>query len=269
MDSLFKVFGKVARLGAGRRVPEGVRIYGVGDIHGRDDLLAEMAKRVEADLKRGAFDRALTVFLGDYVDRGPGTCAVLERLSGRAWPTAMVALSGNHEDMLKGFLQDERMLDGWRAFGGLETIHSYGIDVGAVMRGRDFKPIQAEFAARLPASHRQFLETLGFSITIGDYFFCHAGVKPGVPLELQDRHDLLNIRNDFLTSEEEHGKLVVHGHTPSIAPDVRFNRIGIDTAAYMTNCLTCIVLEKDRRGFLQTGQAEGMRREQHALELGA
>lgn len=268
VDSVFKVFGKTIRsIETKRHVPEGVRVYGVGDIHGRDDLLTEMAERIEADLGRGSFDEVLTVFLGDYVDRGPGTSRVLERLSRGEWPTPMVALAGNHEDMLKAFLDDERVLAAWRAFGGLETIHSYGVDVGPAMKGRDFSAIRAAFTVRLPENHRRFLETLQLSVVIGDYFFCHAGIKPGVPLDLQDRNDLLNIRNGFLTSEAEHGKLVVHGHTPSAAPEIRFNRIGIDTAAYLTNCLTCIVLETDQRRFLQVGQVHGMERQ--GLELQA
>ena len=106
---------------------------------------------------------------------------------------------------------------------------------------------------RFPERHRQFLASLTSSIAIGDYFFCHAGVRPGVPLDRQDRNDLLTIRDTFLSSEVEHGKLVVHGHTPSLVPEIRPNRIGIDTAAYATGRLTCLVLEKDQRRFLHVG----------------
>jgi diadenosine tetraphosphatase ApaH/serine/threonine PP2A family protein phosphatase len=118
---------------------------------------------------------------------------------------------------------------------------------------RDFGGVQEAFAARFPQSHREFLEGLKVSTVIGDYFFCHAGVRPGVPLDRQDRNDLLTIRDTFLSSEVEHGKLVVHGHTPSVAPEIRLNRIGIDTAAYATGRLTCLVLEKDERRFLHVG----------------
>lgn len=235
-----------------RRVPSGTRVYAVGDIHGRDDLLTQMAERVAADLREAAFEQALTVFLGDYIDRGPDSPKVLDRLSREDWPTPIVALAGNHEDLLRGFLEDEEVLDTWRSLGGLETIHSYGVDVRSGMRGRDFKSIQQAFAAHFPEAHRNFLETLKLSLSIGDYFFCHAGVRPGVPLNLQERYDLLNIRDTFLSSEAEHGKLVVHGHTPSMSPSIHINRLGIDTAAYLTNCLTCVVLEEERRRFLQT-----------------
>jgi serine/threonine protein phosphatase 1 len=118
-----------------------------------------------------------------------------------------------------------------------------------------------EFAAQLPESHRHFLERLDISTYIGDYFFCHAGVRPSVPLDRQNRDDLLNIRDPFLSSEAEHGKLVVHGHTPSLAPEIRPNRIGIDTAAYATGRLTCLVLEREQQRFLQVGNGFSLQRD--------
>ena len=127
------------------------------------------------------------------------------------------------------------------------------MNVGLAMAGRDFRASSSGIRSRFPERHRHFLETLKVSTAIGDYFFCHAGVRPGVPLDRQDRNDLLNIRDPFLFSEAEHGKLVVHGHTPSVAPEIRPNRIGIDTAAYATGRLTCLVLEKDQRRFLHVG----------------
>ena len=236
-----------------RRVPEGTRVYCVGDIHGRDDLLREMAERVEADMKTRTFDHAVTVFLGDYIDRGPDSKRVLERLATNEWPTSIIALAGNHEDFLVAFLDDAEILDFWRGQGGLETLHSYGVDVGPAMAGRDFAAVQAAFTARLPKHHRDFLKALKVSAPIGDYFFCHAGVRPGVPLERQQRDDLLNIRDPFLSSKAEHGKLVVHGHTPAVAPEIHANRIGIDTGAYATGRLTCLVLEENEQRFLQAG----------------
>ena len=178
-----------------RRVPDGTRVYCVGDIHGRDDLLREIAERVEADLETRSFDHPVTVFLGDYVDRGHGSMRVVERLACSEWPTPMIALAGNHEDLLIAFLEDEAVLEPWRNLGGFETLYSYGVDVGLAMAGRDFKTVQAAFVARLPESHWYFLKTLKVSTAIGDYFFCHAGVRPGVPLDRQDRDDLLNIRD--------------------------------------------------------------------------
>jgi serine/threonine protein phosphatase 1 len=254
-NPFLKRFEKASSVGAAkeRRVPGGMRVYCVGDIHGRDDLLDQMAERVTSDSEDRSFDHALTVFLGDYVDRGLGSMRVVERLVRSEWPTPFVALAGNHEDLLTAFLEDQRILDAWQSLGGLETLHSYGVDVGGARAGRDCAEVQAAFVSRFPAGHRQFLASLTSSIAIGDYFFCHAGVRPGVPLERQDRNDLLNIRREFLSSQAEHGKLVVHGHTPSLVPEIRSNRIGIDTGAYATGRLTCLVLEQEQRRFLQVG----------------
>ena len=155
------------------------------------------------------------------------------------------------------FLEDEGVLEVWRSLGGLETLHSYGVNIGPAMAGRDFGAVQAAFAARFPRTSSALpTKRSRFQRHIGDYFFCHAGVRPGVPLDRQDRNDLLTIRDTFLSSEAEHGKLVVHGHTPSVAPEIRPNRIGIDTAAYATDRLTCLVLEKDQRRFLHVGGGE-------------
>jgi serine/threonine protein phosphatase 1 len=254
MDVFLKRFGKSSTPAASERwVPGGMRVYCVGDVHGRDDLLRQMAERVEADIKSASFDNVETVFLGDYVDRGLGSIHVVEQLARGEWPTPITALAGNHEDLLMAFLEDEEVLEAWRSLGGLETLHSYGVDVGPAMAKRDFAAVQAAFAARFPEPHRQFLEGLKVSTAIGDYFFCHAGVRPGVPLDRQTRNDLLTIRDTFLSSEVEYGKLVVHGHTPSLVPEIRPNRIGIDTAAYATGRLTCLVLEKDQQRFLHVG----------------
>jgi serine/threonine protein phosphatase 1 len=241
-----------------RRIPDGTRVYCVGDIHGRDDLLKDMAERVSADMKDRSFDHAVTVFLGDYVDRGHGSRRVVEQLASGEWPTPITALAGNHEDLLMAFLENAEVLTVWQGLGGLETLHSYGVDVVLARAGRNFAEVQAAFVARFPEHHQRFLERLDISTYIGDYFFCHAGVRPGVPLDRQNRNDLLNIRGPFLSSEAEHGKLVVHGHTPSVDPEIRPNRIGIDTGAYATGRLTCLVLEKDQRRFMHAGNVDGV-----------
>jgi serine/threonine protein phosphatase 1 len=262
MNPFLKRFGKALALAPAaseRWVPDGMRVYCVGDVHGRDDLLRQMAERVEADSERSSVNHAVTVFLGDYVDRGLGSMRVVEQLARGEWPTPIIALAGNHEDLLMAFLENEGAFQTWRSLGGLETLHSYGVNVASAMAKRDFGAVQAAFAARFPEPHRQFLENLKVSVALGDYFFCHAGIRPGVPLDRQDRNDLVTIRDTFLSSEAEHGKLVVHGHTPSVVPEIRSNRIGIDTAAYATGRLTCLVLEKDERRFLQVGGHDAQR----------
>jgi serine/threonine protein phosphatase 1 len=249
-NPFFKAFERTPAVATTRRVPDGTLVYCIGDIHGRDDLLRQMAQRIDADLKTRSLDHAVTVFLGDYIDRGPDSKSVVERLASGNWPTSIIALAGNHEDFLLTFLDDAGTLDFWRGQGVLETLHSYGVDVGPAMAGRDFEEVQAAFTACFPKQHRNFLEALKVSASIGDYFFCHAGVRPGVALDRQNRDDLLNIREPFVSSKAEHGKLVVHGHTPAVAPEVRPNRIGIDTGAYATGRLTCLILEKDQQRFL-------------------
>jgi serine/threonine protein phosphatase 1 len=249
-NPFLKGFERTPAVATTRRVPDGTLVYCIGDIHGRDDLLREMAERVGTDLKTRSFDHAVTVFLGDYIDRGPGSKDVLERLASGNWPTSITVLAGNHEDFLLSFLDDAGFLAFWRSQGGLETLHSYGVDVGPAMAGREFEEARAAFTTRFPKQHQDFFDTLRVSTVIGDYFFCHAGVRPGVALDRQDRDDLLNIREPFLSSEAEHGKLVVHGHTPAAAPEIRPNRIGIDTAAYATGRLTCLVLDKDQQRVL-------------------
>src|SRR5262245_60946265 len=146
-----------------RRVPDGTRVYCVGDIHGRDDLVREMAEQVSADMKIRSIDHAVTVFLGDYIDRGLGSKRVVEQLARGEWPTSIIALAGNHEHLLIAFLEDAQVLKVWRSLGGLETLHSYGVDVGGAMPGRDFGRVQAAFAAQLPEHHRRFLERLDIS----------------------------------------------------------------------------------------------------------
>src|SRR5262244_3222195 len=149
-----------------RRIPDGMRVYCVGDIHGRDDLLRQMAERVEADIETPSFEHAVTVFVGDYVDRGLGSMHVVEQLARGDWPTSIIALAGNHEDLLMAFLEDGGVLEAWRGLGGLETLHSYGVNLGSAIAKRDFGAIQAAFAARFPEDHRNFIEGLKISTDI-------------------------------------------------------------------------------------------------------
>jgi serine/threonine protein phosphatase 1 len=232
--------------------PEPRRIYAIGDIHGCLDLLDRMIDAIRADLAAHPVDDAVTVTLGDYVDRGPDSRGVVERLAGNPFPTGYVALKGNHEDMLVRFLHDPSIGDLWARNGGLETLHSYGIDVGPIMRGRRCGPTAALFEKALPPAHRAFLASLRLCLSLGRYFFCHAGVRPGVPLANQREEDLLWIRDEFLCHRGDFGKIVVHGHTPSPSPEVRPNRINVDTGAFITGRLTCAVLEADRPRFLST-----------------
>lgn len=226
------------------------RLYVVGDIHGCVDLLDRMALAIERDLTDRPVADALTVTLGDYVDRGPASRTVIERLAGNPFATRYVALKGNHETLLETFVEDPSAGEFWRRLGGIETLHSYGVDVAGIMRGRDYDAAAAAFRAALPQTHIAFLASMRTSLTIGRYFLCHAGVRPGIELARQSEEDLLWIRDEFLGSAADFGKIVVHGHTPTEMPEHRPNRINVDTGAFMTGRLTCAVLEGETVRFL-------------------
>lgn len=227
------------------RLPEGIRVYAFGDIHGRADLLREMFTVIDADLVRNPVRRAIHVFLGDYVDRGPDSAGTLDLLIERGRRHETICLKGNHEVFMLEVLLDPSKLGDWSKFGGLPTLMAYGIQPS-------FNPDSAEQVAliealrkRLPDAHRRFLEGLLPSYICGDFFFVHAGVRPGIPLNEQTEADMLWIRDEFLDSEENFGKFIVHGHTPVREPDIRPNRINIDTGAYATGNLTLLTIQED------------------------
>jgi len=233
------------------QVPDSVRIYAIGDVHGRRDLLDRLLLNIDADLARRPIARPVVVFLGDYIDRGPESASVLERLIACNAAYELVCLKGNHEALLLQFLDDPSRLADWMRYGGLSTMLSYGL--GPCLNqwaDKDSEAVAEEFHRALPQSHRLFLAGLELSYACGDYFFVHAGVRAGIPLEEQNEHDLLWIRDDFLLHEDFFAKVVVHGHTPVVAPEVMPNRINIDTGAYATGRLTCLVLESDHIQFL-------------------
>jgi serine/threonine protein phosphatase 1 len=232
------------------RVPEGVRIYAIGDIHGRADLLERMLDRIDADLASNPVRIGIQVFLGDYIDRGPASREVLDRLVARNGSCRSVFLKGNHESYLTGFLTNPPILEDWQRYGGLETLMSYGITPSINANAATQVQLAAALDQALPESHRRFIGNLKSSFTCGDYFFVHAGVRPGIPLTKQREEDLLWIRQDFLLYEEDFSKIVVHGHTPVPQPDVRPNRINIDTGAFATGQLTCLILEDDKVDFI-------------------
>lgn len=235
-------------------LPEGMRIYAIGDVHGRDDLLERLLGQIEDDAASDPVKRNMLIFLGDYVDRGLQSKAVLDRLSGDLIPGfERVFLKGNHEQAMLQFLEDAAFGKTWKYYGGLETLHSYGVT--ELTRTDDpaaFEHARERFAAALPDAHLHFLKSLALSVEFGGYFFAHAGVRPGVPLNRQIEEDLLWIREGFLDSDRSFGKTVVHGHTPGEEVVIRSNRIGVDTGAYMTGVLTALVLEGTNRRLVQT-----------------
>jgi serine/threonine protein phosphatase 1 len=235
-------------------VPAGVRVYAVGDIHGRLDLFEAIVDRIETD-RAGSADAVEVVLLGDYIDRGPDSAALLDRLSGAlpSW-ARWTLLRGNHEqamlDAIDG-IDDERLVPRWLANGGCEAARSYGLPAHIAF-GDDLDLLMKRLRARVPARHIALLRDLPLTHRIGDYLFVHAGIRPGVPLDAQDDRDLLWIRGEFLDCRDDHGCVVVHGHSITAQADERPNRIGIDTGAYVTGRLTAVVLEGTTRRFLST-----------------
>ena len=250
-----------ARLFASRKArphppaaPPGTRIYAVGDIHGRVDLLRRLYAMIAEDAAAAPDQRRVAVHLGDYVDRGESSRQVIELLLDE--PLAgfePVYLRGNHEEMMLAFLEDPTMGPMWMFNGGDATLYSYGIghQEGATPDERHVQ-LRRALQEALPARHLAFLRGLGLHHVEGDYLFVHAGIAPGRPLEQQDSQDLLWIREEFIHSTADHGSCVVHGHTIVPAPDIRPNRIGIDTGAYFTGVLTCVVLDGHDQRILHT-----------------
>jgi serine/threonine protein phosphatase 1 len=234
-----------------------MRLYAIGDIHGRKDLLDRMLGMIAADGRLSKAPRKLVVFLGDYIDRGPESRAVIETLAAGPPPTPdwagfrWLALAGNHESMMLRFLDDLDVGVVWLSGsnGGLATLQSY---IGELPQPSGLRTLQDLLNRALPPEHRRFLGGLPASHQEGGYFFAHAGVRPGIPLQHQQRQDLLWIRGEFLGSSVDYGKLVVHGHTITTHPEQKPNRIGIDTGAFFTGRLTALVAEGDWRGFLAT-----------------
>lgn len=232
-------------------VPAGTRVYAVGDVHGHSDLLAELLEHIQAD-RREATGTCVLVFLGDYVDRGPDSRAVIERLT-RPMPGFQTHfLRGNHDQVLLDFLGDPGQYRAWSDYGANETLLSYAVAPPRSDSDEELADLRDRFLRALPAHHLAFFKATRFFVQIGDYYFVHAGTRPGIPLERQIPEDQMWIRNDFLHNSADLGVTVVHGHTPAERPFRSSRRIGVDTGAYMSGHLTAAVLEGTECRFLQT-----------------
>jgi serine/threonine protein phosphatase 1 len=238
----------------GRRpsLPKGLRVYAVGDIHGRFDLLNKLLARIDTDIALRPTVRPVYVFLGDYIDRGSSSRETIDRLIEHGETHESVFLKGNHELIAIKCLSDPSLFDQWMRLGGLETLKSYGAAPATLANGKQIVELQAAFHNALPQAHFRFFRDLRSSFACGDFFFAHAGVKPNVDLSRQKESDLLWIRGEFLSSNDDFGKIIVHGHTPNSEIEVGPNRINIDTGAFATGRLTCLVIEDGSLSVIDT-----------------
>ena len=252
LAKLIKTLGRAGP--AADTLPDGVRAYAVGDVHGRLDLLDALLATVGADDAARRPAETVLIFLGDLVDRGPDSAQVIERLQALAASGRRVRfIAGNHEELLLDSVAgDEKALRLFARHGGRETALSYGIGA-AEYDEMDHGELGRALERTIPVAHRAFLAGFEDMVALGDYLFVHAGVRPDRPLDAQATCDLRWIRDPFLDHRGRLGKRVVHGHTVSAEPEFRPHRIGIDTGAYRTGVLTALGLEGAGQWLLRTG----------------
>jgi serine/threonine protein phosphatase 1 len=227
------------------RIPEGQRVYAIGDIHGRVDLLKRLLGLIEADNRAALPADSTLIYLGDYIDRGAFSRQVVDvALAPHPMVDRVVRLRGNHEDAMLTFIENFAQGMPWLDYGGLATLLSYGVRIPPGMPPQQrLAAMAAQLGQALSPEHRDFYESLTLCETIGDYFFVHAGINPHQALAEQDGFEMMTIRSPFIDWGRPLEKMVVHGHTISPEPEFRSWRIGIDTGAYATGRLTCLVLE--------------------------
>lgn len=233
--------------------PAGERVYCVGDIHGQVELLRQLHQQIAQDAAAYSGIKKL-IYLGDYVDRGLQSKAVIDELLQNPLPGfENIYLRGNHEQVFLDFIQGEKeVLKPWLAFGGQATLVSYGVLMTKIPTSEaDYLGLQTQLRARVPEDHLRFLQRTQSHYHCGNYYFVHAGIDPRLKLAEQCLEAQLWIRDEFIRSRKCFEKIIVHGHTVSETPVFRSNRIGIDTGAYASNCLTCLVLEHDQQSILQ------------------
>jgi len=241
------------------QIPEGQRVYAIGDIHGRLDLLVTLAEAIEADnASRGRADSTV-ILLGDLVDRGPDSAGVIT--AARMWASQrkLRCITGNHEEMFLEAFESPEVLRHFLRYGGKETLLSYPVDPVAYLSA-ELHDLQLMMAEAVPHEDIDFLRNFEDMIVIGDYVFVHAGIAPNVPLDDQQDVQLRWIREPFLSNKDDHGFVVVHGHTITDEPDIRFNRIGIDTGAYESGRMTALGLEGTERWFIEARETNGAMR---------
>jgi serine/threonine protein phosphatase 1 len=225
--------------------PEGCTIYAIGDIHGRADLLAHVHTMIDQDKTLANCERKVEIYLGDYIDRGSNSATVISRLIERGAQTSAIFLRGNHEQYLLDLLSGKDCWAEWKALGGTACCLSYGMRTELLDRLVPSDEIRQALFDSLPPDHLRFYADTGAYCSAGAYLFVHAGIRPGIKLEKQTPKDLMGIRGSFLRYQGDFGYIVVHGHTSVKRPDLRKNRINIDTGAFATSRLTCLRIDCD------------------------
>ena len=253
---MIALFRQLLSKSARPAVPPGQRVYAIGDIHGRADLFHALAAAIEEDDVASTPARTTVILLGDLIDRGADSAGVLA--AARAWQQRREVriIAGNHEEMFLECFENAELIRHFLSFGGRETLLSYAVDRTA-LAGADAEGTQALMREAVPEADLEFIRGFEDSVAVGGYLFVHAGIRPGVPLAEQGTRDLRWIRGAFTDSRADHGLVVVHGHTIFENPDLRPNRIGIDTGAYYSGRLTALRLEGEARALLETRENDG------------
>ena len=234
-------------------LPDGLRVYCIGDIHGRYDLLCQLHDKITEDVETFLGQKVI-IYLGDFIDRGLHSKDVIDCLSKQTNAgVEYIYLRGNHEQTLLDFLQEDSVGRSWLTYGGQATLASYGVSIAKIPTKReDFIELQAQLRKNLPEAHYKFLVATRLSHQLGNYFFVHAGINPQLPLHKQNSEDMLWIRDAFTETTKSFEKIIVHGHTVTEHAELLANRIGIDTGAYASSVLTCLVLEGATQALIQT-----------------
>ena len=254
-----KVLGRTGEVrqpaSAPASTPAGTRVYAVGDIHGRLDLFQSLMRAIDRDDARRGPKKTQLVLLGDLIDRGPDSAGVVAMARELAQQRDVTLIMGNHEEMLLNSYTKAGILRSFMRHGGHETLLSYGLLPETLTRA-DNEELQYLLTTAIPAEDRAFLAGFEKMVRVGDYVFVHAGVRPNTPLEMQTGQDCRWIREPFLSHDGDFGGVVVHGHTVTQEPELRANRIGIDTGAFTTGTLTAVGLEGTDRWLIQASEQD-------------
>lgn len=228
-------------------------MYAIGDIHGRLDCLQAIQAKIRQHMFQNPAKDVSVVYLGDYIDRGPSSCEVVDWLIENPLTDNMTYLMGNHEYVLRAFLEKRFPYSAWLRWGGEATIASYNVSpCPADADEWEIDALRTQLHEKIPEKHKLFFYQLKHLHEAGDYVFVHAGLRPEVSIQNQQPEDMLMIREEFFSEPVTVDKTIIHGHTIFKTPYIRDGSIGIDTGAYATGILTAIILENNTYEFLRS-----------------